>query len=78
MHIAGRGKGEVSSSGKSVAGLIKPSKLFRLVRRSDLIVTMTHNRYEEDVNLLSCLPLFSCHCVYIIMNGERGGDKEGP
>lgn len=43
---------------------------------NDLIVTMMHNRYEEDVNLLCCPPLFSCHCVYIIMKGERGRDKE--
>lgn len=44
-------------SGETVAGLIKPSKLFRLVQCNDLIVTMTHNRNKEDVNLLSSLTL---------------------
>lgn len=56
---------------ETVAGLIRPSKLFRLVQCNDLIATMTHNRNNEEVNLLSSLTLFSCHCLCIIVNAAR-------
>lgn len=71
-------------SGETVAGLIKPSKLFRLVQCNDLIVTVMHNRNKEDVNLLSSLTLSVflslslLHCEWreTQRERERGRDVE--
>lgn len=52
-------------SGEIVAGLIKPSKLFRLplAQCNDLIVTIRHNTNKGNVNLLSCL--YACYCLLL-------------
>lgn len=59
MHSAGRGKEThpAVQRWETVAGLIKSSKLFRLVLCNDPIVTMTQSRNKEDANLLSALTL---------------------
>lgn len=79
MHIAAGERRSIlrCNSGETGAGLIKPSKLFRLVQCNDLIVTMMHNRNKEDVNLLSSLTL----SVFLLLSlphcEQRETQREG-